>query len=451
MTVILIKNAIIVAINKNKDIFYNTDILIKDDKISQISSNIEANADKIIDASGKIILPGFVQTHVHLCQSLFRGLSENRELLYWLRERIWPLEAAHNEESTYYSALLGIGELLSGGTTTILDMGGVNHVEQNFRAIKESGIRAVCGKSMMDCGEGVPENILEKTKTSIDESMALYHKWNGTENNRIQYAFAPRFILSVSDKLFHELNEISNHYKIMVHTHAYENKSEGDEVFKLKGMREFEYFNKIGLLNERFIAAHCVWADENAINLMRENNTKVSHCPSSNFKLGSGTLNIKKLIEKSINVSIGADGSACSNNLDMLQEIRTSALLQNVLNKPGEVEAYKFLEMATIDGAKALGLDKEIGSIEIGKKADLIIMNLNNDFHNWHSQNVDIPTQIVYSAKSSDIETVIIDGEIIIGDGNCRKIDKFNLFENCKLEINKLLLRTQDIKLKIQA
>ncbi|HBH19040.1 MAG TPA: N-ethylammeline chlorohydrolase, partial [Cyanobacteria bacterium UBA9579] len=173
MATILIKNATIITVNPDKNILYNTDILIEDNKISKISANITDVADKIIDAKHKIILPGFVQTHVHLCQTLFRGLAENRELLYWLREKIWPFEAAHNEDSTYYSALLGIGEMVSGGTTTILDMGGVNHADKIFEAIAKSGIRAFAGKAMMDNGIGVPKEILETTENSINDSMAL--------------------------------------------------------------------------------------------------------------------------------------------------------------------------------------------------------------------------------------------------------------------------------------
>lgn len=439
MASLLIKNATVVTINPDKDILNNTDILVCDGIIRQIASNIQTNADKIIYAKNRIVLPGFIQTHVHLCQTMFRGLAENRELLSWLREKIWPLEAAHDERSTYYSAMLGLGELISGGTTTILDMGGVNHTDSIFKAISQSGIRAFCGKAMMDTGVEVPDAILETTENSITESMKLYERWNGKDNDRIRYAFAPRFILSVSDNLFNEIKYYSNKHNILVHTHAYENRGEGAEILSIKGMREFEYFNKIGLLNSRFLAAHCVWTDENDIMLMKENNVKVLHCPSSNFKLGSGMLNLKTLFNNGINVSIGADGAPCNNNLNMLQEIRTTALMQNVLNKPGAIEAHKYLELATIEGAKALGTDKEVGSIEINKKADLIIMDLENDYHSWHSDEADIPTKIVYSANSTNIETVIIDGKIIMEDRKILTLNKNEILNNAKAEAQKLI------------
>lgn len=246
MSKILIKNANVITVNSNQEILLNVDILIDNGIIAKIESNITDQVHKIIDAKGKIILPGFIQTHLHLCQTMFKGLSENRELLEWLRERIWPFEAAHNEKSTYYSAMLGIGELISGGTTTILDMGSVHHIDKIFQAVSDSGIRAFCGKAMMDSGEAVPDKILETTENSIKNSMELYEKWHNAENERIKYALAPRFILSCSDNLFHEIKHISDKYKILVHTHAYENQHEGEEVFGLKGLREFEYFDKIG-------------------------------------------------------------------------------------------------------------------------------------------------------------------------------------------------------------
>ncbi|MDD3012348.1 MAG: 5'-deoxyadenosine deaminase [Candidatus Gastranaerophilales bacterium] len=443
MSTILIKNADIITMNPEKEVFSGVDLLIENGIISKIGSNITNQADITLDAKGKVVMPGFVQTHVHLCQTLFRGLAENRQLLSWLREKIWPLEAAHDENSIYYSSLLGIGELISGGTTTVLDMGTVNHTDKIFEAMLTSGIRAIGGKAMMDSGNNLPENFCENVESSIQESLRLYEKWNGAENGRIGYAFAPRFILSCSDKLFSRLKELSDSLNIKIHTHACENSDEGKEVFRLKGMNEFEYFNKMGLLNKNFLAAHCVWADDNDIKLIKDNNVKVLHCPSSNFKLGSGTLNIVKLLNEGINVSIGADGAPCNNNLDMLQEIRTSALLQNVLNNSGSIDAYKFLEIATIDGAKTLGLDEEIGSIEAGKKADIIILDLKNDFHSWHSDEADIASRIVFSAKSSDVKTVIIDGKIVMKDRELLTVNKETVLNNCKAEIARLLVRVK--------
>jgi len=423
MQKILLKNANIVTINPNKDILFNHDLLIEGDRIAKIARNLKIPADIVIDAKGKAVLPGFVQTHTHLCQTLFRGMAENRCLLDWLRQKIWRFEAGHNEESAYYSALLGIGEMITGGTTTILDMGGVNHTDKIFEAIAKTGLRAFAGKAMMDSGIDVPPEILEKTSDSLQQSMELYEKWDGACNNRINYAFAPRFILSCSDELFKELARLSTQYGIPVHTHALENKTEGEEIVNLRGMREFDYFEKIGILSPKFLAAHCLWTNEKDLEIIKNYGVKVLHCPSSNFKLGSGMLNLKPLMDKGICVSIGADGAPCNNNLDMRQEIRTTALMQNVLNQPGIIKAHSYLELATIEGAKTLGIDSQTGSIEEGKKADLQVVNLDN-LHSFSSENVDLPTKLVYSAKSSDVETVIIDGQLVLKDKKLLTINR---------------------------
>lgn len=437
MNKILIKNADILTVNNKKENLKSTDILIEGNKISQIARNINDCNAKVIDASGKVVLPGFVQTHIHLCQTLFRGMAEGKFLLNWLKDHIWPYEAAHDAQSTYYSAMLGISEMISSGTTTILDMGGVNHGDEIFRAIKNSGIRALAGKAMMDSGEGVPENILETTDSSIKESMELYQKWNGAENGRIKYAFAPRFILSCSDDLFREIGIIANQYKIPVHTHAYEQQAEGEAVVALKGMREFEYFEKMNLLNERFLAAHCIWTDEKDIELMKKYKIKPMHCPSSNFKLGSGMLDLKRLIDNEITVSIGADGAPCNNNLDMLQEIRTTALMQNVISTPDAINAYKYIELATIEGAKALGLDSEIGSIETGKKADLQIIDL-DDIYNFSAKSVDIATKIVYSSNRNNVKTVIVDGQIVMQDKTMTTVDTSEILNGCTESLERI-------------
>lgn len=440
---ILLKNANILTVNSNKDIFFNTDILIEDSIISKIGKNIDTEEKKvkIIDLTKKIVLPGFIQTHIHLCQTLFRGMAEDRTLLNWLREKIWPLESFHDENSTFYSVMLGLGELICGGTTTILDMGGVYHCDKIFEAINLSNIRAFAGKAMMDTGNKAPASILESTQNSIDESLRLYNKWNNFDNGRINYALAPRFILSVSDNLFHSIKEISQEHNIPIHTHMYENKEEGKEILKLKGKRELDYFKDMGMLGSKFLAAHCIWTNKHDINILKETGTNVLHCPSSNLKLGSGALNLNTLIKENISVSVGADGASCNNNLDMLNEIRTTALLQSYLNEPGTIKAHKYIELATIEGAKALGIDKITGSIEENKKADLVIINLEDDFHCWNSNEVDIFTKIVYCAKSSNIETVIIDGKIVMENRNLKTIDKQNVLYNCNIEINKLLKR----------
>lgn len=262
MSTILIQNAQIVTMNAEETII-NGDILIENDRIKEIGQGLNAaSADKIIDAANHTVIPGFVQTHIHLCQTLFRGKGDDLELMDWLRKRIWPLEAAHDQESIYYSAMLGIGELVESGTTTIVDMETVHHADFAFQAIAESGIRAVSGKVMMDKGSEVPAALQEKTADSIQQSVDLLEKWDQFDDGRIQYAFSPRFVVSCTEELLKEVKVLSDKYKAFVHTHASENKTEIEIVQQETGMRNVVYLDHLGLANDRLILAHCIWLDE---------------------------------------------------------------------------------------------------------------------------------------------------------------------------------------------
>lgn len=441
MSTILIKNAQIVTMNNKEEILFG-DILIENNRIKAIGANMEENsADKVIDATNRTVIPGFVQTHIHLCQTLFRGKADDLELMDWLRQRIWPLEAAHDEESIYYSAMLGIGELLESGTTTIVDMETVHHTEYAFRAIAESGIRAVSGKVMMDKGNEVPLALQEKTTESIQKSVDLLEKWNHFDDGRIQYAFSPRFVVSCTEELLKEVKVLSDHYHVKVHTHASENKSEIQIVQEETGMRNVVYLDHLGLANDRLILAHCIWLDEEEKRIIQEKGVHVSHCPGSNLKLASGIADTHGLLCNHASVSLGADGAPCNNNLDMFNEMRLAALIQKPIYGPTAMDAKTVFRMATIGGARAVGMETEIGSIEVGKKADLAILNLNN-FHTFPSYDVDPISRIVYSATRADVETTIVDGKIVMENRIMRTVDKEHVLQESNVSMKRLLKRT---------
>ncbi|WP_084034839.1 amidohydrolase family protein [Anaerobacillus alkalilacustris] len=243
MANLLIKNIEIVTMNEKNEIFVG-DIIVEDDLINQIGKNLPiSHADKVIDGKGRTIIPGFVQTHIHLCQTLFRGRADDLELLDWLKKKIWPLEAAHDEESIYYSALLGIGELIQSGTTTIVDMETVHHTDFAFQAIAASGMRALSGKVMMDKGNEAPKILQENTIASIQKSVDLLEKWNMYDQGRIKYAFSPRFVVSCSEELLKEVSRLSILYHVYVHTHASENRGEIEIVEYETGMRNVTYLD----------------------------------------------------------------------------------------------------------------------------------------------------------------------------------------------------------------
>ncbi|WP_310552117.1 5'-deoxyadenosine deaminase [Paenibacillus glufosinatiresistens] len=438
----LIKNAEIVTMNAGEDIFTG-DIRVVGDLITEIGPNLLPLVDEtIIDATNRTVIPGFVQTHIHLCQTLFRGRADDLELMDWLRRRIWPLEAAHDEESLYYSAMLGIGELISSGTTTIVDMETVHHTDFAFQAIAKSGIRALSGKVMMDQkGSDVPLALQEETAASLQESVDLLEKWNGFAEGRIRYAFSPRFVVSCTEPLLKEVQTLSARYGVKVHTHASENRGEIEIVQAMTGMRNIVYLDHLGLANDRLILAHCVWLDEEEKRILHDRGVHVSHCPGSNLKMASGISPTHELLHQGVSLSLGADGAPCNNNLDMFSEMRLAAIIQKPLHGPTAMDARSVFRMATIGGARAVGMEREIGSLEVGKKADLAILNLVN-FHTFPSYDLDPIARIVYSATRADVESTMIAGEWVMERGQMKTIDKGTVLREADRCIRRLVGKT---------
>ncbi len=413
---LVIKDVIVITINGENRIVKGS-VVIEQGRIAEIlpssSSVSESDFDEVIDGQGRALLPGFVQTHIHLCQTLFRGAADDLALIDWLKQCVWPMEAAHTPESLYASARLGIAELIRGGTTAALTMETVNHTDAVFQAVEESGFRATVGKCMMDDGDDVPEALSEKTEDSIRESLELLARWNGRADGRIRYCFAPRFAVSCTRELLERVAALARERGVMVHTHASENRDEIALVERATGKRNIEYLRDVGLAAPHVVLAHCIWLDENEMDILRETGTHVAHCPSSNLKLASGFARVAEMIDRGISVSLGADGAPCNNRLDMFTEMRTAALLQKALHGPRTLPALTALRMATINGARAMGLGDQIGSIEIGKRADLQLVNLQRLHTTPHPDPV---SALVYAAEAGDVETVIIDGQIVMRD-----------------------------------
>jgi cytosine/adenosine deaminase-related metal-dependent hydrolase len=394
---------------------YISDVFIEGSHISKIKRNLCENdlgktPDKIIDAKGKYIIPGFIQSHTHICQSSFRGMAEDLELLDWLEKKIWPMEVSLNGESLYRSASIGLNELIDSGATTIVDMAVTTNSDPVYEAAKDSGIRAFIGNALMDEGNNIPDGLILSTSNNIKESLRLIEKYHDVENGRLSYILSPRFILSCSDDLFREIAELRNYKDLLIQTHASENRHETAHVKEIKGKNEIEYFYDIGILNDKLILAHCVWLETTDIEKLSDNHVNVAHCPTANLKLSSGIAKIPEMLESNVNVCLASDGAACNNNLDMFQEIKLSGLLQKYRHSVNSLSARQIFDMATFNGARALGLENILGSIDEGKKADLLILDLNKP--NTVSSCDDIYLKIVYSASSSNIEHVIIDGII---------------------------------------
>ena len=434
---LLIKNGTLVTVD-SRDAVLMGDLLVRDGRIVSIGEGVET-AEQVIDAHGCAVLPGFVQTHIHLCQTLFRGAADDLALIDWLKKRVWPMEAAHNQQSLRASARLGIAELIKGGTTCALTMETVNHTEEVFRVAEETGFRATIGKCMMDKGEEVPAALQEETEASIRESLALLEQWHGRAEGRLRYCFAPRFAVSCTRELLERVAHLSRERGVMVHTHASENLEEIALVEKETGQRNIAYLDALGLAAPHVALAHCVHLDDAEIETLARTGAHVLHCPSSNLKLGSGIARLKEMLERGVSLSLGADGAPCNNRLDMFTEMRTAALLQKVMHGPDTLPARRALRLATIDGSRALGLEREIGSLEAGKRADLAIINLRR----LHStpRPTDIVSAIVYSAQGSDIETVLIDGRVVMRDRELLTVDENEVIDEANREAELLAAR----------
>jgi 5-methylthioadenosine/S-adenosylhomocysteine deaminase len=431
---VLFENAKILTNNAKDDFFIGT-VEIEHGKIKSVKPSSEktdySDFQEIHDLGGKILAPGFVQTHVHLCQTLFRNLADDLDLIDWLEKKIWPFEALHNELSLRASAELGIVELLSCGTTTILDMGTVKNTDAIFHAARDLGIRAFIGKCMMD-SENDPSGLSETTQKSLDETLRLARDWHGAENGRLSYALAPRFALSCSATLLTEAKKIAHENHLLLHTHASENPREVELVRSRFGCDNIEYFEKLGLLAPNLIMAHCVWVSPHEAELIQKSGAKIAHCPSSNLKLGSGIAGIPEFLSQGISVGIGADGAPCNNNLSIFQEMRLASLLPKPRLGPRAMSAKEVYRLATMGGAEVLGISAEIGSIEAGKRADFIVLNLDlphSSILSFDPSLEETLAAIVYSGSPQNIEQTWVDGKLcyhsgLVGD---RSLDEFVL------------------------
>ena len=420
---VLLRNATIVTMNDAQEIVAG-DVLVRDGVIVAVGS-VDQSADRVIDAGGGYLLPGFVQTHVHLCQTLFRSFADDLSLLDWLRLRVWPLEAAHTRATLRAATRLAAAELLLSGTTTALTMETVHGTDVVLEELEACGLRATVGKCMMDRPGDAPPRLHERLQASVDESLALHRRWHGAANGRLRVAFAPRFAVSCTRELLEAVAALSEQHQLLVHTHAAESRDEVAVVRSLSGgPGNLEYLALTGLATPRLCAAHCVWVDDTEQALIAERAVNVLHCPGSNLKLGSGIAPIAELHARGASISLGADGAACNNRLDMFDEMRLAATLQAMRHGPGALPARDVLWMATRGGARALGLDREVGSIEPGKRADLIVVDRDRP----HLQpDRDAWSTLVYAARGPDVRLTMVDGEVLVEDFALTRFDPLDI------------------------
>lgn len=425
--------------NREREVLVGADVLIQDGRIARVGRGLKVRsaARRVLDVAGQVVMPGLIHGHLHACQTLFRNHADGMELLDWLRERIWPFEAAHDADSMRASADLTFAELIRSGATAALDMGSVRHYDAVFESARDCGFRLTGGKAMMDAGQGLPAGLRETTEASIAESLSLLARWHGTHGDRLRYAFAPRFVLSCSEPLLRQVARLAREKGVRIHTHASENATECDVVRQRVGQDNVAYFHALGLTGPHVTLAHCVWLTAEEQRLLRETGTVMCHCPSSNLKLASGIAKVPELMDAGVSVCLGADGAPCNNNLDLFVEMRLAALLHKPRVGPLGMPPLRVLEMATLEGARALGLEAEVGSLEEGKRADVTVV----DLRGLHVTPVprEVLGALVHAARSTDVSHVIIDGKLVLKEGQLLTLDTAEVAESARRHASRIV------------
>ncbi len=442
MEKIIIKGGTFINIDDKIDIIKNGTMIIEGNKIKKIyDHNVDmAMLEKekpyqIIEAQGKVILPGFVNAHGHAAMTLLRSYADDLPLMEWLEKRIWPLEANLEEDDVYYGTLLSMIEMLKGGTTTFTDM--YFFMNKVAEATVESGIRAVLSRGMVGIGE--------QSEKAIVESEDFFKNWHGEGEGRVSVMLGPHAPYTCPPDYLKRVMELRDKLKVPIQIHLAETEWEVNYCSEEFGKTPIELMDSIGLFKGETLAAHCVHLTPGDIEILAENKVRVAHNPGSNLKLGSGIAPLPELLDAGVIVGLGTDGAASNNNLDMLEEIRLAALIHKGVNKnPLLVPAETALKMATVNGGKAV-FNENIGLLKEGKLADLIIFDYQGKSHLTPGHNP--ISDIVYSAQSGDIDTVIVNGNIVVEKGNCKFLDEEKIIYEAKLRGFGLDKKQKEIKI----
>lgn len=424
---IYIKNATIISMDlKRPQIEKNVDIEIEDNVIKNIGDNIKIEENsKVIDASTKIVMPGLINTHSHVPMSIFRETVDGYSLQDWLTEKIWPMEDKLTEEDIYHASKLSFLEMLKTGTTTINDM--YSMTEDIIKAAKDIGIRLQTTRTLMNL------NGDEEGSKRLDELKILLNN-HQFQDDLITFNVGIHGLYTSNKEYVENCIAFAKERNLKIHMHFCENSKEVKDINKMYGKKPIDVIES-EFKSTNLLLAHCVKLTKDEIERLSKLNISISHCPVSNLKLGCGIADITEMLKQGINVSIGTDGQGSGSNLDLFESMKYTALLQKGINEDAKLlPAYEVLKMATINGAKALGLEEQIGSIEIGKMADVIILNLDTVVANPVN---DLCSDIVYNIKGNNVETTIVNGKILM-ENNKITVNEKEIYNKCEEIINRI-------------
>jgi 5-methylthioadenosine/S-adenosylhomocysteine deaminase len=409
-------------------------LAIKNGKIIFVGKRASANniqAETKIKAKKKIAMPGLINCHTHVPMTLFRGIAEDQPLETWLKKTIWPLEAKLKSDDVYVGALLGCLEMIKSGTTCFADMYFPEDIVA--KAVEKSGLRGVLAEGIIEAGnKGLGEKMLT-------QGINFAEKFRGYANSRVTTFLGPHAAYSCSPELLAKIKNKSLELNVGVHIHLAESKEMLGKFKKRYGPSEVEFLDKIDFFSGHVLTAHCINLSREDKQILSKRDVNVAHVPVANMKLGVGATKVKDLTDLGVNVGLGTDGPASNNTLDMFETIKIATLLQKLVYlNPKILPVYEALRMATVNGAKALRLEKTIGSLEVGKKADVILVDLSKPhlkpLHNIYAS-------IVYSVHGSDVDTVIVDGKIVMENRQVKTLDEQAVMERAEKTALDLLSR----------
>ncbi|MFA5524782.1 MAG: amidohydrolase [Tissierellales bacterium] len=408
---ILIKNASVLTMDENAEIMEKASIAIENGKIKSIGMVEEDfKADKIIDGTNKLAMPGLVNSHTHIAMSLFRNYADDLPFWTWLFDRIIPSEENLIPEHVYWGSMLSIAEMIKFGVTSFADM--YFFMDEVAKATAETGIRASLAIGITDSGD---------QQAKIKNTKEFYDNWHGKADGRITVMAGPHAPYSCNPEFLTKVIDMATEKRMGIHIHLSESKKEIEDSYNLRGKSPVKHVNDLGLFEVPTLAAHCVHLSDEDIEILAEKKVSIANNPGSNLKLGNGFARVEDMLKRGINVGLGTDGSASNNNLNMFEEINLAALInKGYTGVATSIPADVAVRMATLNGAKALGIDREVGTLEVGKKADIIMLDLNKP-HFYPRYN--LVASLAYSAQASDVETVIVDGKVLMENYELKTID----------------------------
>ncbi|MEM1796867.1 MAG: amidohydrolase [Zestosphaera sp.] len=439
--------------NKKREVLRDGCVAVEDGEIvavgkcSELDKDFRGRAAEEVNAEKHIVLPGLINTHVHLVQGMLKACANYRKLISWLKECVWPLQGNMTQEEALASATLTILELIKSGTTSFLETGLVGRYgpDKIIETILKSGLRAAVSRHVMDMSGyalekgALHEGLVEDGETSMKDTLRLYSKYHGREG-RVYVWFGPRTPGAVSVELYREIVERAKELKTGITMHLAEVREDVEYTTKTFNMKPVDFAKWLGLVGPNVVLVHVVWVTDDEINTLAKTRTNVSHNPSSNGKLGSGIARVSDMLRAGVNVTLGTDGGPSNDNYDLIEEMHVAIILQNAYKMdPEALRAEDVLEMATIRGAEALGLSDKVGSIEVGKRADLITIKY------WDPKLMpmnDPISHVVFAANGSHVQDVIVDGKIIMKNRNVLTLDEDEVLREVELRSSELFKRT---------